>query len=185
MIRKYQCKTISAQYLVILNFIVGSNIDSESFVSILDFYNNEVLVTTTMTIKMLSLKWNKFLRNLEFATLSTQKFTFWTLNSNVTLKYQFGEFSEKLLENPQKSFTCLEYSPPLSCNCNILLLIGLTNGELWGIDTKTNSIAIKFDNKTDSINNEISNILCTIRYITLISSNKVEYYVFPSLRYSL
>lgn len=131
---------------------------------------------------MFSLKWNKFLKNLEFSTLSSQLYTFWRLNSNVTLQYQFGDFNEKLLENPEKSFTCIEFSPPLSCNCNILLLIGLSNGEIWGVDTKTNSISIKFNQKNDSIDKQISYILCTLRYITLISSNIIKYYVFPSLR---
>ncbi len=154
--------------------------DNESFVSILDFYHNEILVTTVMTIKMFSIKWNKFLKNLEFSTLSSQSFTFWRLNSNVTLQYQHGDFNEKMLD--KKSFTCLEFTPPLSCNCTVLLLIGLSNGEIWGVDSKTNSVAIKFNTKQDCPANSISSIICTIRYVTVISENVVKYYMFPSLR---
>lgn len=133
-----------------------------------------------MTIKMFSIKWNKFLKNLEFSTLSPQSFTFWRLNSNVTLQYQNGDFNEKMLE--KKKFTCIDFTPPLSCNCTVLLLIGLSNGEIWGVDTKTNSVAIKFNSKQDFNSNSISYIICTIRYVTVISQNVVKYYMFPSLR---
>jgi len=82
----------------------------------------------------------------------------------------------------KKSFTCLEFTPPLSCNCTVLLLIGLSNGEIWGVDSKTNSVAIKFNTKQDCPANSISSIICTIRYVTVISENVVKYYMFPSLR---
>lgn len=131
---------------------------------------------------MFSLKWNKFLTNLEFSTLSPQLYTFWRLNSNVSLQYQFGDFNEKLLENPSKTFTCIEFSPPISASCNILLLLGLNNGEIWGIDTKTNSICIKFNQKNESMSS-ITSIICTIKYITIISLNIIKYYQFPNLRH--
>lgn len=154
--------------------------ENETFVSILDFFNNEVLVTTVMTMTMFSIKWNKFLSNLEFSSLSSELYTFWRLNSNVTLQYQFGDFNEKLLE--KKTFTCLEFSPPLSFNCTVLLLLGLSNGEIWGVDTKTNSVAIKYNVKQDYLGKAVTYLFCTIRDITVISSNIIKYYKLPSLR---
>lgn len=162
------------------NIITGGDTQSETFVSILDFFHNEVLATTVMTIPMISIKWNKFLSNLEFCTLSEKIYTFWRLDSNVRLQYQLGDFNEKLIE--MNTFTCIDYSPPLSCNCNVLLLLGLSNGEIWGVDTKTNSLATKFKVKQESITRPISYILCTIHDVTVISSNVIRYYKLPWIR---
>jgi hypothetical protein len=131
-------------------------------------------------MSMFSVKWNKFLSNLEFCSLSDDLYTFWRLDSNVRLQYQLGDFNEKLLD--KKTFTCLDYSPPLSCNCNVLLLLGLSNGEIWGVDTKTNSLAMKYNVKQDSLGKAVTYILCTIHEVTVISANTIRYYKLPWIR---
>jgi len=129
-----------------------------------------------MSVHYTKVKWNTFLKNLEFCTVSNELYTFWRINSDSSLQYQHGDFDEKKLES--KVFTSIEYSPPLSCNCVILLLVGLSSGEIWGIDTKTNSINIIYKPK---IEKPINIIICSLQYVSVIYKNCIKYYKMPQL----
>lgn len=94
-------------------------------------------------------------------------FTFWRINLDASLQYQLGDFDKKKLATAT-NFTCMDYTPPLSSNSTVLLLIGLSNFEVWGIDTKTNCLVIKYPadyfynidfekNKNSYISNNINN----------------------------
>lgn len=112
----------------------------------MDFLANEILVTTLSTQENSLIKFNPYLRNLEFTTLSNKMFTFWRINLDASLQYQLGDFEKKKL-NETTNFTCMDYTPPLSNSSTVLLLIGLSNFEVWGIDTKTNCLIIKYPAK--------------------------------------
>ena len=191
-----------------LNFFnLGSNNFNENFVSVLDFLANEIIVTTLSTQENNIIKFNPYLRNLEFTTLSHKMFTFWRINLDASLQYQLGDFDKKKLED-STNFTCLDYTPPLSNNATVLLLIGLSNLEIWGIDTKTNCLVIKYpskyffnfeknnlsqientnNNNFEKINHTLNNInlntsfrfiFCTFKYIILIYANIIKVFKFP------
>jgi len=112
----------------------------------LDFLANEILVTTLSTEENNIIKFNPYLRNLEFTTLANKMFTFWRINLDASLQYQLGDYDKKKLEE-NTNFTCMDYTPPLSNSSSVLLLIGLSNFEVWGIDTKTNCLIVKYPSK--------------------------------------
>ena len=128
----------------------------------MDFLANEILVTTLSTQENTMIKFNPYLRNLEFTTLANKMFTFWRINLDASLQYQLGDFDKKKLDETT-NFTCIDYTPPLSNNSMVLLLICLSNFEVWGIDTKTNCVIIKYPSKCfltlENNLNSISNIL--------------------------
>jgi len=145
----------------------------------LDFLANEILVTTLSTQENSIIKFNPYLRNLEFATLANKMFTFWRINLDASLQYQLGDFDKKKLDE-STSFTCMDYTPPLSNSSTVLLLIGLSNLEVWGIDTKTNCLIIKYPSKCfynlDKNHNLTSNIL--------IKENDIESSIKPTISYT-
>lgn len=139
-------------------------------------------MTTVLNIDFFLIKWNPYLTNLEFTTLSSKIYTFWRINSSdVNLQYQHGDFENDLIDiSKGVELTSMEYTPPLSYTCNILLLIGMSTGEIWGVDTKTNSIIIKFSNLGS--NESIRSIICSLKYITLNLGNSLKYFKLPFLK---
>jgi hypothetical protein len=139
-------------------------------------------MTTVLNIDYFLIKWNPYLTNLEFTTLSPKIYTFWRINSSdVNLQYQHGDFDHDLID-PSKgvAMSSMEYTPPLSYTCTILLLIGLSTGEIWGVDTKTNSVNIKFSNL--GANEPIKSIICSLKYISLHLGNTLKYFKLPFLK---
>jgi WD40 repeat protein len=171
---------MSNMCLIISNYqiILGSNKDSESFISILDFKNNEILVTTIMSVGYKLLKWNSYLKNLEFCTLSDKLYTFWRVNTDASLQYQHGDFNFEEIDGLKNYFTTLEYTPPISNNGIILTLISISNDTIWGVDTKTNCVVIKY---ITNIGTPVKFMTCTLNYIILSYENKIKYYKLPKL----
>ena len=166
--------------------VSNNNNKNETFVSVLDFIHNEILVTTVMTVDYFTIKWNQYITNLEFTTLSFDLYTFWRVNSSdVSLQYQHGDYDQGLVEGKKVFFTCMEYTPPLSLGCVILLLVAKSDGEIWGIDTKTNSVNIKYTTALGSVfidKNIIRNVICSLKYITIISDNFIKIFKLPFLK---
>jgi hypothetical protein len=139
-------------------------------------------MTTVLNIDYFLIKWNAYLTNLEFTTLSPKIYTFWRINSSdVNLQYQHGDFDHDLIDlSKGVAMSSMEYTPPLSYTCTILLLIGLSTGEIWGVDTKTNSVNIKFSNL--GANEPIKSIICSLKYISLHLGNNLKYFKLPFLK---
>jgi WD40 repeat protein len=135
-------------------------------------------VTTVMSVGYKILKWNCYLNNLEFCTLSNKIYTFWRVNTDVSLQYQHGDFNFEEIDGIKTYFTSLEYTPPLSERGIILTLVAISNDIIWGIDTKTNSVVIKY---LTNIGTPIKFITCTLNYIILTYDNKIKYYKLPKL----
>jgi hypothetical protein len=161
-------------------------------------------MTTVLNINYFNIKWNTYLNNLEFATLSPDLFTFWRINSTDSLlQYQHGDI-ESQLDSNGNTYVCMDYTPPLSFNCVILLLLCLSDGSIIGVDTKTNSVNIKFPNILSNIcdldkeslheklihisllsqqsENIVKKILCSLKWTTLFYKNKIRFYKLPFLK---
>lgn len=70
----------------------------------------------------------------------------------------------------------MEFTPPLGAFSTILLLIAVSNGQIMGVDTKTNSVVVQ-STLQDTI---ISKIDCTLKFINLIHSNKISSIKLPT-----
>ena len=75
----------------------------------------------------------------------------------------------------------MEFTPPLGAFSTILLLIALSNGQITGVDTKTNSVVVQ-STIQDTI---ISKIDCTLKFINLIHSNKISSIKLPTGNYEI
>ena len=153
--------------------IVLNKNNSCSFVSILDFYNNEILITTTMNQIYHTIKWNIYLQNLEFTTIGEKSITFWRINStDGSLQYQEGNFDFE--KYPLLNVLSIEFLPPIYQINTIIMLIGCSQGKILAFDTRTNNCLFIFDNILFDYN--INFIFCNESYVTFIGNNYFKYY---------
>ena len=153
--------------------IVLNKNNSCSFVSILDFYNNEILITTTMNQIYHTIKWNIYLQNLEFTTIGEKSITFWRINStDGSLQYQEGNFDFE--KYPLLNILSIEFLPPIYQINTIIMLIGCSQGKILAFDTRTNNCLFIFDNILFDYN--INFIFCNESYVTFIGNNYFKYY---------
>jgi WD40 repeat protein len=125
-----------------------------------------------------TIKWNSYLKNLEFCTLSNKLLTFWRVSTDVSLQYQHLDYNTDEIDGSKAYFTALEYTPPLGKEGIILALVALSNDLIWGVDTKTNCIIIRY---LINMGQPISLITCTLNYIILGYQNIIKYYKLPIL----
>ena len=153
--------------------IVISKQGNCDFVSVLDFINNEILVTTAINIDYYNIKWNKYLKNLEFTTIATKAMTFWRINtSDGALQYQQANFDFNEIDY---ELTCIEFMKPLNSNDNIVvLLVGCSNGDVLSFDTKTNSMIASFKNVSNQ--RMISSIITTMNSVVFVVDNTILFY---------
>ncbi len=148
------------------------NKENGTFVSILDFYHNEILITSPSNYNYNLIKWNKFLSNLEFTTIGETSITFWRINSSDgSLQYQDVNFDfNKNIDVKIKSIDFI-----LSEKENtVFMILGNNKGEIYIYDTRTNSMIKKFENIL--INKEITNIISNKGYIAFIGENVIKYF---------
>ena len=153
--------------------IVLNKNNSCSFISVLDFYHNEILITTTMNPIYHSIKWNIYLQNLEFTTIGDQAITFWRINStDGSLQYQEANFNfEKFL---YLKILSIEFLPPIYHINTIIMLLGCSHGKILAFDTRTNSCLFIYDNILFDYN--INFIFANYSYVTFIGNNYLKYF---------
>lgn len=140
-----------------LLLVLSSDQDEEddpcSIVAVWDFIDGDVetLCRSKLPFIIDEARWNLQLKNLEFITMSKTRYLFWRITEELLLQYQEG--GTQLMEDPAKpdadqerairiggdiTITCIsECFPKLS---SALILVGLSNGYVWTVDTRTNSI---------------------------------------------
>jgi len=120
--------------------------------------------------------WNLQLTNLEFVTRSKTAYTFWKID-DLQLKYQEGA-TDIYTQNPTaEKAVRLSEEVTITCisNCfraldTALVLIGLSNGFTWLVDTRTNNLLCQLK----LLDSELSFISVNYKRICLHSSNTSE-----------
>lgn len=169
------------------SFCIVATIDSSTnssayYLSCLDYINNEVLIKTAIGQESNVIKWNNYISGVEFITFSANSYSIWTIiTKDVTFKETKREFS--LIEKGT-SITSLDYTPPLTLKCIIMLLIALSNGTVLVYDYESNLLRAKYTSLDifQNIGNVcINNIAVTMNSITVFYDNKMRYFRLPLL----
>ena len=158
-----------------LSVIAAKASEIETVILVYNFIHSEILATTAMNLPIFFVDFNIFLENLEFVTLSPKLFSFWRITKDGNLQYQHGTFEEDLQE---RSFLSSTFTPPLSFQGTVLLLVAVSDGDLWGIDTKTNSLLIKYS----AFDFQINMIKCGLNNITIVSDRTLVLYPMPNIK---
>lgn len=142
---------------------------SAYFVSVLDFLNNEILVTTALQIDYFLIKWNPYLANLEFTTIAPNAITFWRINtSDGALQYQHANEYNNDDTNVNAKLTSIEFMRPLGKGDIVIMLVGNSKGDVIAYDTKTNAMICKYKGICDKA---ISHIITNTEFIAFTSDN--------------
>lgn len=168
---------------------ISCNKLQESYLSIIDFRNNDILTTTLITEEVKIAKFNPYLVNYEFATISNEVYTFWRLTEDNILQYQNGIFNSQIIKKDNK-FKSIEYTPPLSFTNTVLLLVGISDGNILCVDTKTNSVVLiinlfknlDLSHLNSKYNTTINSIYCGLKYFVIQSNENVFYYKLKPLK---
>lgn len=146
-----------------LLLVVSNDIDEDdpnSVVAIWDFLDGhcEPLCRAHIPSEIKGAAWNYFLKNLEFATWNDTQYYFWKVTDELSLQYQEGskdfqirsedvkEYEKSVQavklgkEAPQATITTIQFAYPIPNLQTVFLLIGLSNGYVWSVDSRTNSL---------------------------------------------
>ena len=171
------------------NFLIinSFNTSKESFISILDYFNNSILATTIIPTHLIGIKFNPYLSNYEFVTCGIDCFLFWRVTGDYDLQYQYGDLNIKN-DKVKRQITNFNFTPPLSLTTTILLLLGFDNGEIIGIDTKTNSLLFSLNMSLSKVPffdrpliKNINYLFCGIQHFIVASSHLIRFYKLPNL----
>lgn len=98
------------------------------------------------------------MKNLEFATWNDTQYFFWKVTDELSFQYQEGstQFQQdsennRDLDQPlhaiklgneegEAQITTLQFAYPIESLQTVFLIIGFTNGYVWTIDSRTNSL---------------------------------------------
>ena len=156
--------------------IVLTKTNNITFVSLLDFFNNEILVTSAVNSDYSFIKWNVYLVNLEFTTIGKQSITFWRINSSDgSLQYQEANFNTKkeLNQINGEILTCVEFFKFSNVHDIVLMLVGSSYGKVFVFDTKTNSFLYKFENIKKGLNG-VKLIFYNGKYLNFVFGNELK-----------
>ena len=91
---------------------------------------------------MIDGRWNFFLGEEcnEFVTISERKYHFWKISGNLTLQYHEGDIpkTKDLFTSKDDHLTACEYLMPTPEQISVYMILGLSNGNVWVVDTRCN-----------------------------------------------
>lgn len=90
------------------------------------------------------------------------------------MQYQHGGIDYDKYFNEDNAIMSFEFIPPI--NDNVLLLLGDSNGIVYGVDTRTNSLIMKWDLFIYNTNKKIQFINANLSAIAFIVDNELKYY---------
>ena len=161
----------TSEYVVILS----KHKNNVYFISLYDFVENKINITTFLKEEINTIEFNKYITNLEFCILGNQSLTLWRLNSfEHKLEYQPIKFN-----NTNKNdcyYTAINYfKTKFNINNNemILLLVGFSDSKVICLDSKTNSEIFIFNNI--NITKSIKFIISNNDMLCFITDNKIKY----------
>ena len=147
----------NSNFILVVSFDDTDEDNPNSVVAIWDFTdgNCEPLCRSHIPYEIKGASWNYFLKNLEFATWNNTQYYFWKVTDALSFQYQEG--SKEFRIDPDKpdeqlhsiklgndeehaKITDLQFAYPIHSLQTVFLLIGLSNGYVWGVDSRTNSL---------------------------------------------
>ena len=158
--------------------IIISKYNNLFFISLFNFIDNKINITTFLKDEIKLLEFNKYITSLEFSTMGNKFITLWRINP-FEQKLEYQNISPKLNNtnnnnnnNDIYDYTAINY---LQTNYNnmILLLIGCSNSNVICLDSKTNSELYIFNNI--NLNKQINFICSNCDMLCFISDNKIKY----------
>ena len=157
--------------------IIISKYNNLFFISLFNFLDNKITITTFLKDEIKLLEFNKYITSLEFCTLGNNIITLWRINP-FEQKLEYQNISPKLNNTNSKNnndiydYTTINY---LQTNYNnlVLLLIGCSNSNIICLDSKTNSELYIFNNI--NLNKPINFICSNCDMLCFISDNKTKY----------
>ena len=173
----------NSNMLLVVSFDDTDEDNPNSIVAIWDFMdgNCEPLCRSHVPFEIKGAVWNYFLRNLEFTTWNDTKYHFWKVTDELSLQYQEGtkEFELRSEESKdlsrsvvavqvgkdenQAKITSMAFAYPIKNLQTVFLLIGLSNGYIWSVDSRTNSLV----SQIKISDTDITNIDAKMKHIVI------------------
>lgn len=147
----------------------GNDANPRSTIAIWDFMDGrrEYLCKSVVPFLVYDARWNPYIKTSsdEFVTISDQKYQYWRITQNLQMQYQDGARPPKAFqgEDAKARFTSLSFVEPMLEQNSVYLLIGLSNGDIWVLDTKTNH----FINSTKVLDCAIGKMVSSVARIVV------------------
>ena len=145
----FQCDfSPNSNFLLVISGELGTNINiipgtvpPVSSISLYDYKELSLLTNIKVDYKIRGGLWNPHLTNLEFSTYTGDRFDFWRITSELAFEYQKGNLGDILGQgSASPEIRCIGYSGHMKDMDSVLMILGLSNGQLGIIDTRTNTL---------------------------------------------
>jgi hypothetical protein len=137
--------------LLVVSFNGNAN-QPRSTIALWDFLDGrrEYLTKSVVAEQLVDAKWNAYIKTRadEFVTISKQKYSYWRITEHLHMDTQIGQMPKDPYftgQNKNASFTCLCFAEPMLEQNSVYMLLGLSNGSVWIVDTRCNYFLYKFD----------------------------------------
>lgn len=114
-----------------------------SCVSVWDFLegHKDILCKSHLPLSLVDARWNPFLSDSnEFVTVAARTYHYWKINNSLNLCYQEGDIPKKkdVFTSKDEKLETLEFVVPIPEQISTYLLIGLSSGYVWVLDSRAN-----------------------------------------------
>lgn len=104
--------------------------------------HRDILCKSHLPLNIISGKWNTHLgpEANEFVTIAERQYHFWKIAGNLTLHLQEGDIPKEknMFASKEDRFTTCEFVVPTPEQLSVYMLLGLSNGYVWIIDSRCN-----------------------------------------------
>ncbi len=104
--------------------------------------HRDILCKSYLPLDVLDGRWNFYLGSEcnEFVTIADRKYHFWRISGNLALQYQEGDVpkGKDFFASLDDRFTACEFLVPTPEQVSVYMLLGLSNGNVWVVDTRCN-----------------------------------------------
>ena len=159
-------------------------------VSCIDFDLGEELIQcetllSTPNDNLIQIKWNSYLSNMEFCTISNKSFTIYHIDIKSLQFTQTQSLIDFFVDrmNKQSNLSSFDFTPPLSVQCVICVLLALSNGYIFLFDYNKDVILKQYTPYELFLEEEIKlfDISVSMYYVTVLYEGKVKYFRMPLL----
>lgn len=140
----------NASHMLLVVSFNGNTSQPRSTIALWDFLDGsrEYLSKSVVAEHILEIKWNAYIKTRadEFVTISRQKYAYWRITETLHMDTQTGAMpKEAYFAGPNKDaeFTCMTFAEPMMDQNSVYLVLGLSNGCVWLVDTRVNMFVYK------------------------------------------
>lgn len=126
-----------------------------STLSVWDFIDGhrDIFCKSMVPMEIRAAAWNPYLQMNadEFVSISDRVYHYWRITENLQLQYQEGDLPTKdgFINNTEK-FSAISFVKPDPLHHSIYLMLGLSTGYVWLLDTRVNQYIFKVKVLADS-----------------------------------